>query len=163
MLDRRLARVLALADEGSVPRALQLDYDCPTRLLPRYATLLRHLRSGESLRGRRLWITSLVVHVRDPGYGALFRPVVDGHILQLFDTGDSFDDRLASQVPELLDAQGMPFMAGVASFERRRPNGASTMHRAWFAIIPRLSKSRRYRGVWVFPAGTPWLHLLPDR
>jgi hypothetical protein len=159
-LDVRIARILALADDTVSPRPVQLDYDCPSRFLSRYATVLGRVRRG-ALRSRRLWMTSLVAHVRDPSFGALFRPLVDGHIVQLFDTGDAFDDRQAAELPRLLNAQDLPFKLGVASFERRQARGSPTTHRAWFALIPRLSSSRQFLGVWVFPAGVPWLHLLP--
>jgi hypothetical protein len=161
LLDARVSRILALVDRGEEHhRTVQLDYDCPSRVLARYAAVLERLRA-RSLRGRHLWMTSLVAHVRDERFGALFRPLVDGHILQVFDTGDSFDDRSSQRLPAQLDGHRMPYMLGVASFERRLPRGLATAHRAWFAFLPRLAQSPWNRGVWVFPGGERWMHLLP--
>lgn len=160
----RLQRVLPLVD-GSAPdrerRAVQLDYDAPVARLAEYAALLRRLRDDESglPHERTLRITSLISHLRHPEYGSLFRPLVDGHIVQLFDTGERHDAVAEGRLLELLDAARIPFHIGVGSFERRLSSGMTT-HRDWFAILPRAAQSRWFRGTWIFPAGSPYLQYL---
>jgi len=158
------ARMTALvAALGAVPGAspnvrvaeVQLDYDCPERRLARWATLVRALGHGP-LAGRPLWITSIPAHVRHDDYGALFRGVVAGHVVQVFDTGDRFTPASLGALAADLDARALPFRFGVGAFERETAVGRTT-HRAWFAAAPRLAASRWYRGTWVFPAGASWL------
>ena len=160
-LSARLAPLLALADSRGVSRrTLQLDYDSPVRLLPRYAALVRALRKGV-LAGRTVWVTSLVSHVVTSQYGALFTGVADGHIVQLFDTGDTFTPAAAQRLARALKKSELPFMIGVGAFERRLSGGRSTQHRAWFDVVPDLATLTGYRGMWVFPAGEPYVRLLP--
>lgn len=161
-LDARIARVLQVAERAGARRTVQLDYDAPVARLAEYAALLRRLRGeGGALHGRSLWITSLVAHLGDPAYGARFRPLVDGHILQLFDTGDRYSEAREREVWERVERAAMPFRLGVGAFERRLTSGATT-HRAWFAFIPRAARSRWYRGTWIFPGGEAYAPYLPQ-
>ncbi len=164
---QRIARILPLIDpapgSGEPARTIQLDYDAPVARLGEYARLIARLRSPRDgvLHARSFWVTSLVAHLADPQYGARLRPWVDGHILQLFDTGDRYDARAQRRVLARLASARLPFRLGLGSFERRLSTGITT-HRAWFAIIPDASRSRWYRGCWIFPAGRPYLSdLLP--
>lgn len=153
-LDAALARLLKLAASRGPYVEIQLDYDVPVRLLPRWATVLRQLRGGV-LAGERLWVTSLVAHVQEPAYGALLQGVVDGHILQVFDTGDD-----ALQAPDVIrraNAAGLPWRWGLGAFERGGEH--PTHHRDWFAAPCVAPCEAR----WVFPAGQPWLELLQER
>jgi hypothetical protein len=134
---------------------LQLDYDCPERRLARWAGVVRALGRGP-LAGRPLWVTSLPSHVRNAGYGDLFRGAVAGHVVQVFDTGERFGANALGDLAAALDAHRLPFRLGVGAFERETRTGR-TAHRAWFAAAPALAESRWYRGTWVFPAGSAWL------
>ncbi|MEP7382973.1 MAG: hypothetical protein ABI910_14885 [Gemmatimonadota bacterium] len=162
---RRIATLLPLIDRpsavGAPARAIQLDYDAPVFRLADYARLVAHLRASRDgvLRQRPFWVTSLVAHLSDPGYGARFRPWVDGHIVQLFETGERHDARAERQLLERLERAGLPFRLGLASFERRLATGPTT-HRAWFDVIPTASRSTWYRGLWIFPAGASYLQYL---
>lgn len=162
----RLTRLLPLIDPspgaGRAPRTIQLDYDAPMSKLGDYALLLARLRAPGVgvLRERGFWVTSLVAHLADPRYGDRLRPWVDGHIIQLFDTGDRYDARAERNVLARLKRAEVPFRLGLGAFERQLATGPTT-HRAWFAILPAASRSRWYRGCWIFPAGTPYLSSLP--
>ncbi len=172
-LDRPLATLLRLvAASGADVREVQLDYDCPVRRLARWAAVVARLRAG-ALRGREVWITSLVAHVADHDgadrdYGDVFRGVVDGHIVQVFDVfapgGDAPSPTTAARLRAHLERAGLPFRLGVGAFERVVPaaNGRArlTHHRAWFALAPGLARSPLYRGLWVFPGGQPWESLV---
>lgn len=138
---------------------VQLDYDCPERLLPRWSAVTAILSRG-ALAGRAVWITSLISHVRHAEYGDLFRANVAGHILQVFDTGDRMSLPYARRVERLVSRQRMPFRLGIGAFERRLANGETTDHQAWFEAPHIMRGSRWFRGVWVFPGSAPWVHLL---
>lgn len=160
-LDARLERVLAVAERGGPPHTVQLDYDAPVSRLAAYAALVQRLRApGGALHGRSLWITSLVAHLGDPEYGARLRPHVDGHIVQLFDTGDRYTPDRAREVLALVSRAGLPFRVGVGAFERRLASGP-TSHRAWFEVLPSAAQSPWYRGVWIFPGGVDYQTYLP--
>ena len=157
----RIARVLRLTDDAAHRRPVQLDYDAPVARLPQYAAMVRRLRRGEGgqLRGRSLWVTSLVAHLAHPDYGPLFRSIVDGQIVQLFDTGDPYSARAARQLATRLDRAGLLFRVGLGAVERRLVTG-STTHRAWFDFIDIASGSRLFRGIWIFPAGESYVAYL---
>ena len=138
---------------------VQLDYDCPERLLPRWAAVVRTLSRG-ALAGRTVWLTSLVAHVRHSDYGDLFRGNVAGHIVQVIDTGDRMSVPYARQLERMLARHRMPFRLGVGAFERQLANGATTNHREWFGAVRMMAGSEWFRGVWVFPGGSPWASLL---
>jgi hypothetical protein len=85
-----------------------------------------------------------VAHLADPGYGARFRPLVDGHIIQLFDTGERHTSARERELLARAERAAMPFQLGVGAFERRLTSGPTT-HRAWFDLLPRAERSR-----WIF-------------
>jgi hypothetical protein len=153
-LDERLGRLMALLRaRGVEPVEVQLDYDCPVRRLSAWASVLRVLTSG-SLAGERVWITSLVAHLREPRYGAWLRGVVHGHVLQVFDTGD---DALASrEVGALASRAGLPYRMGLGAFER-----PGTAHALWFETLEQTCMRPTCDGAWVFPAGRVWSPLAP--
>jgi hypothetical protein len=138
---------------------VQLDYDCPERLLRRWGAVTAILSRG-ALAGRSVWITSLISHVRHADYGDLFRANVAGHILQVFDTGDRMSVPYARRIERLVSRHRMPFRLGIGAFERRLANGETTDHQAWFEAPHVMRGSQWFRGVWVFPGGAPWAHLL---
>jgi hypothetical protein len=107
-----------------------------------------------------VWITSLISHVRHAEYGDLFRANVAGHILQVFDTGDRMSVPYARRIERLVSRHRMPFRLGVGAFERRLANGQTTDHQAWFEAAHVMRGSRWFRGVWVFPGSSSWVHLL---
>lgn len=150
-----LATVMGrVAQAGGGAAAIQLDYDCPVRQLSRWATVVGALRMpGAALAGRSLWITSLPAHLRRADYGTLFRGVVAGHVVQVFDSGEAPD--LETLTADLA-RHTMPFRVGIGAFERGT-GGGDTDHRRWFAAVPRFAASSWYRGVWVFPGGRAWL------
>ncbi len=141
--------------------AVQLDFDAPQRALRAWATTVRRLRTG-ALRGDSVWVTSLVAHLREPEYGALFGGVVSGHVLQVFDTGEPATEPRVAEAVRLVRRAGVPFQIGVGAFERETRRGR-TEHRAWFDAIPRFAEVEGYAGVWVFPAGHRWVTLFPER
>ncbi|NOT06665.1 MAG: DUF3142 domain-containing protein [Gemmatimonadales bacterium] len=161
--DRRLAALLRHVDATGIHVAeIQLDYDCPMRLLPRWASVLRHLRES-ALAGRELWITSLVAHQRDPDFGRRLRGVVAGQIVQLFDTGNRAGTEALSELETLTARQGLPFRIGLGAFERRLPDGRSTGHLLWFDAVGRFRSWQGFRGLWVFPAGQPYTRPLEGK
>jgi hypothetical protein len=160
---RALGRIVAAATSAGVRiTEVQLDYDCPDRLLARWSIVVDRL-TRDVLAGQVVWLTSLVTHVRHRDYGDLFRAHVAGHILQVFDTGDRMSLSYARQIERLAERQRMPFRLGIGSFERRLPNGRMTDHRAWFGAEGVMRQSQWYRGVWVFPGGRAWTQLLDAR
>jgi hypothetical protein len=153
--------ILAVAQGAGVTiTEVQLDYDCPERLLPRWAAVVGSLSRGGALGGRPVWLTSLVVHVRHRDYGDLFRENVAGHIVQVFDTGDRMSVPYARQLERIVARHRMPFRLGVGAFERQLENGTTTNHRAWFGAARVMAGSEWFRGVWVFPGGSQWASLL---
>jgi len=161
-LDRRLRTLLdLLSRSGATVTEVQLDYDCPVRLLPRWARVLHRLRHS-SLEGREVWITSLLAHQRDPAFGRRLRGAVDGQILQLFDTGDRAAGARLDDLERRLVRQGLPFRVGLGAFERRLPGGGLTDHVAWFGAVRELRTWPGFRGLWVFPAGRPYQRLVRE-
>ena len=156
------AMLAASENTGVTITEVQLDYDCPERLLRRWSVVVSNL-ARDALGGRAVWITSLVAHIRHHDYGDLFRPHVAGHVLQVFDTGDRMSVPYVRRIERLASRHRMPFRLGVAAFERRLRNGRTTDHQAWFDAAHVMSGSRWYAGVWVFPGGTSWSHLLEQR
>lgn len=149
-----LSRLLAAA--RAKPSEIQLDYDCPVSRLDRFAALVRSLR-GASLSGHAVWVTSLVSHVQRPEYGLLFAGAIDGHIVQLFDTGDLPSKAGAASLARALEAAALPFRIGIGAFER----GRRTRHEEWIGRLAPLATSRHFRGTLVFPAGFDWTALRP--
>jgi hypothetical protein len=140
--------------------AVQLDYDAPQRGLAAWSRTVRYLRA-RSLAGDLVWITSLIAHLREPEYGALFRDVVDGHVLQVFDTGEESSAPQIAEALRLTTRAALPFRVGLGAFERETRDGP-TDHRAWFAVVPKFADVHGYRGVWVFPAGQRWITYLRE-
>jgi hypothetical protein len=162
-LNAALDRILSAASSAGVHiTEVQIDYDCPDRLLTRWSNVVGWL-ARDALAGRVVWLTSLVTHLRQRAYGDLFRAHVAGHILQVFDTGDRMSLSYARQIERLAERHRMPFRLGVGAFERRLANGRTTDHRAWFTAERVMRQSRWYRGVWVFPGGMAWAGLLDAR
>ena len=138
--------------------AIQLDYDAPRRALGKWATSVAQLQL-HALRGDTVWVTSLIAHLRDPSYGALFRGVIRGHVLQVFDTGEPATVAQVDEAVRLARRAHIQFRIGLGAFERETRSGR-TDHRAWFASVPQFSAIDGFRGVWIFPAGQRWLSLL---
>ena len=156
---RLLALVRAAEATGVRIDEVQLDYDCPNRRLERWARLVARLADGPLAR-HELWLTSIVSHLRHPRYGELFGPHVEGHILQLFDTGDRLTPAMLGSIERLLSRHGMTFRIGVGAFERRFDDGRMTDHRAWFGALEKFAGRPLYAGVWVFPGSRRWAPLL---
>lgn len=154
---RLLATLLQQVDDtGAEPTEIQLDYDCPERLLPRWSRLLRSLSNG-ALKNREVWITTLTSQLRQDDFGKLFQGSVEGHIPQVFDTGEAFSPEAAATLRERLDRAALPFRLGLGAFERASENGTNaTDHGRWREAIPMLKTSVWFRGLWIFPAGQPW-------
>jgi len=149
----------AVQRSGVTVSEVQLGYDCPEPVLGRWSRVVSKL-VADPLAGRKVWLTSVVAHVRHREYGELFRGVAAGHILKVFDTGEPMSLPYARQLERLASRQRMPFRLGVAAFERRLANGDTTSHQSWFDAPHVMRGSRWYRGVWVFPGGAPWAHRL---
>jgi hypothetical protein len=154
LLTPRLAALESMLERHGTPE-LQLDYDCPVRLLPRWAAVLGRLtRPGGVLAGQPVWITSLLSHLRDPRYGNLFTGKIAGHILQVFDTAEDPAD--PTEVSRLVNAAGLRWRLGVGAFERGHGGVAETRHREWLARATDVCAPPQCDGVWVFPGGSPW-------
>jgi len=161
--DQRLdsvVRVLRLRG-GNVPyAAVQLDYDAPQRALAAWATSVRYLGS-HSLARDSVWITSIIAHLREPAYGTLFADVVQGHVLQVFDTGEPATPERIAEAVRIVRRAAVPFRIGLGAFERETSRGR-TEHRAWFDAVPQLAAVPGYHGIWIFPAGNRWVTLFRE-
>lgn len=157
VVEPRIRALLEVAEQRGVRGNVQLDCDIPVRLLDRWAALVEALRAGV-LVGREVWITSLLVHVEAPRYGDLFRGLIDGHVLQLFDTGLPMTSWMPRRVEEAIRRAGLPFAIGLGAFEREQHAGP-TEHRAWFGWSQQAALRLGATAVWVFPAGQPYLSL----
>lgn len=153
--------VLRTRGGGTPVIAVQLDYDAPQRALKAWAGSVRYLTT-HSLARDSVWITSLIAHLREPTYGDLFRDVVRGHVLQVFDTGEAATALHVDEALRLASRANIPFRLGLGAFERSTRDGRSD-HRAWFSTVRRFEASADFRGVWVFPAGRSWISLLGER
>ena len=145
---------------GVAVRAVQLDYDAPQRRIAQWAGSVRYLRA-HALATDAVWVTSLIAQLREPEYGDLFRDVVSGHVLQVFDTGEPATVVQVDEALRLARRARMPFRLGLGAFERQTRRGP-TDHRAWFATVPRFAAVRGYAGVWIFPAGQRWVTLFRE-
>jgi hypothetical protein len=121
---------------------------------------VRYLRT-HALAGDSVWVTSIIAHLREDSYGALFGEVVNGHVLQLFDTGELATESQIVEAVRLARRANMPFRVGLGAFERETKRGR-TNHRAWFATVPRFATVPGYAGVWIFPAGQRWVTLFRE-
>lgn len=140
--------------------AMQLDYDAPQRAIGAWAATVSYLHA-HALRGDSIWVTSLIAHLRESGYGDLFRGVVSGHVLQVFDTGEPATAAQVDEALRLARRARIPFRLGLGAFERET-RGGRTDHRAWFATLPQFAAIEGFRGVWVFPAGREWISLITE-
>jgi hypothetical protein len=150
-----LAGVLAEAEAtGADIEEVQLDYDAPVRRLGAWSAVVREL-SGGPLKHVRVWVTSIPAHLADPHYGTRFAGAIEGHILQLFDTGLHCTATEARVLARQVEQRGLPYRIGLGAFER----GAATEHGCWFRRWRQVA-GPRFAGLWVFPAGNPYLELL---
>ncbi|MDZ7629923.1 MAG: hypothetical protein U5K74_00860 [Gemmatimonadaceae bacterium] len=117
---------------------------------------------GHSLAQDSVWVTSIIAHLREPSYGALFRGAVRGHVLQVFDTGEEASEVRIAEAVRVVRRAGLPFRVGLGAFERETKRGR-TEHRAWFSAVPRFARVDGYLGVWVFPAGQRWVSFFRER
>jgi hypothetical protein len=104
---------------------IQLDFDVATRLLPRYAELLKVVRSGIKA-SESLSITSLPTWFGSGDFATVAR-VVDFYAPQFYDTsvpkkvdelGSISDQTSLEKGLEQADRLGRPYYAGIASFGR---------------------------------------------
>jgi hypothetical protein len=155
-LDANLATLIAqVRGTGVGVREVQLDYDSPERRLPRWAHVVSRL-ARSSLAGIPLWVTSIPSHLRHDDYGLLFRGSIEGHILQLFDTGTPCSNDAAQALRGRLQRAELPFRLGVAAFERGREGQRSTEHGCWARTAPTLTHTPGFSGAWVFAASAPY-------
>jgi hypothetical protein len=124
--------------------------------LPRWAALLAALRARGLFDGYAVWITSLVAQLRDEQFGRMFRPLVSGHIVQVFDTGELASDAARAELTRLLTRADLPFRLGLGAFERGRRGLQRTEHEAWWPLVAALTAHPQFRGTWVFAAGQNW-------
>lgn len=158
-LGDRLGALLELAGDARSGATVQLDYDAPVRLLPRWAALVRELRTT-ALRDRSVWITSLLVHVEQRDYGRWFRGTIDGHVLQLFDTRVEYTDAMLRKVERAVADARMPCAIGVGAYERVLAGGTHTDHRAWLPWAARAAREGQVDAVWIFAANRPYRSML---
>ncbi len=152
---------ILLTRTGDAPlRVVQLDHDAAVRALAAWAATVKYL-SQHALARDSVWVTSVIAHLREPAYGDLFRDVVCGHVLQVFDTGEEATDAQVNEAVRIVERARMPFRLGLGAFERETKRGV-TKHRAWFESVPLFARTRGYAGLWVFPAGRRWITLLRD-
>lgn len=145
----------AIVDEVDVDE-IQLDYDAPTRRLQRWGALVRKWGRGPLL-GRRVWVTSIPTHLADPqAYRRAFAGAVDGHILQVFDTELACTPEAVSALSTRIARAELPYRIGVGAFER----GNRTDHGCWLRHWRHLGHAAGFDGLWVFPAGQAYHHLI---
>lgn len=153
--------VLRLRGRGTHVAVVQLDYDAPQRALKAWSGSVRYLTT-HSLARDSVWITSLIAHLREPAYGDLFRGLVRGHVLQVFDTGEAATALRVDEALRLASRAHMPFRLGLGAFDRSTRAG-ETDHRAWFGTIKHFATISDSRGIWVFRAGRTWISLFGAR
>jgi len=151
LLDQGLAAARAA---GLAPTGVQVDFDCPERLLAAYAARLRQYRAAHP--DLRLTVTALPSWLEAPGCAALFA-AVDSFTLQLHATR-----RPNAQQPSELIAAG-PALAWIARAEKfRRPFRVALPTYAYLACFAR---SGTFLGVRAetreLPAATAWTRPLP--
>lgn len=135
---------------------VQLDYDAPSRRIPRWGALVRRWSKGP-LAGHAVWVTSIPAHLTDPwAYRRAFEGAVHGHILQVFDTGLSCTPEHVERLSRQAATAALPYRVGVGAFER----GEHTDHGCWFRQWRHLGHDPAFDGLWVFPAGHAYRHLI---
>ncbi|MEM6790084.1 MAG: hypothetical protein AAF715_21370, partial [Myxococcota bacterium] len=151
------AHLEAILAEVGPANEVQLDYDAPVRRLPQWASLVRRWRAEGPLTGRDVWVTSIPAHVSDPAaYRRAFDGAVDGHIMQVFDTGLICDAARVALLSRRVEEADLVYRVGVGAFER----GRHTDHGCWFRRWRDLGRGANFSGLWVFPAGHPYHHLI---
>lgn len=158
-LDDTLARLNSFMVISGPQVAWQLDYDFPVSALSKWAETIQFLqRDGGALNKHNVWITTLVSHVLERNFDRAMNGIIQGHILQIFDTGISLSNRQLSSVEARLTQSHIPFALGIAAF--RRVSGSATSPQNEFDTqmewVKRLSRHKSYRATWVFPAGQSW-------
>ncbi|MFO0565130.1 MAG: hypothetical protein U0263_05680 [Polyangiaceae bacterium] len=132
---------------GVTVSELQLDFDAPVRLLPRWAEAAG--RVANSLRVP-VWVTSIPAHLYAREYGALFHDRVAGHVIQLFDLGIPCTSPESERLRRALARARLPFRIGSAAFERA---GRPTEHACFRKQALALREVPGYSGDWLFPGG----------
>ena len=161
-IDSHLSKLMELLTAAGIDvEEVQLDYDCPVRQLNTWAGVVRTVVAW-SLRGKRVWITSLPAHLGESKYGTWFQDITSGHILQLFDTGVLCNQETLQMFSDRLRMQGMPFRVGLGAFERVH-SAKTTNHQLWFSALSAFAEIPGYQGVWVFSGGRKWLNRYPLR
>ncbi|MCW1922582.1 DUF3142 domain-containing protein [Luteolibacter arcticus] len=122
-----LAKWLRHHFQDKVPASLQLDHDCPVRLLPRYAAFLRELRGELAL--KEISITALAGWIDSPAFKQLGE-AADELLPMFYDlTADPPQDIAAGKAKPMAGPEAAawiarwkscrtPWCAGLANFER---------------------------------------------
>ncbi|HEY1120370.1 MAG TPA: DUF3142 domain-containing protein [Haloferula sp.] len=122
-----LAKWLRHHFQDKVPASLQLDHDCPVRLLPRYAAFLRELRVELGL--KEISITALAGWIESPAFKQLGE-ATDELVPMFYDlTADSPQDIVAGKAKPMAGPEAASWIkrwkscrtqwrAGLANFER---------------------------------------------
>lgn len=122
-----LAKWLRHHFRDKVPASLQLDHDCPVRLLPRYAAFLGELRGELAL--QEISITALAGWIDSPGFKQLAE-AADELVPMFYDlTADPPQDIAAGKAKPMAGPEAAawiarwkschrPWRAGLANFER---------------------------------------------
>jgi hypothetical protein len=122
-----LAKWLRHHFRDEVPASLQLDHDCPVRLLPRYAAFLGELRGELAL--QEISITALAGWIDSPGFKQLAE-AADELVPMFYDlTADPPQDIAAGKAKPMAGPEAAawiarwkscrtPWRAGLANFER---------------------------------------------
>lgn len=108
---------------------IQIDYDCPDRLLQNYAQLLRNIR--EAISPQRLSITALGGWAGHPGFADLQNQVEEIAVM--------FYD-LSPDMPEAVTSGSVQAMVDLATIQRLIPLWQSHCKKPWFAGLPNFSR-----------------------
>ena len=158
-LDRKIRRLKSFMTSSGTDVAWQLDYDAPVAALEKWAEALAFLHGPSgALYKHNLWITTLVSHILDHSFEPSMRGIIQGHILQIFDTGDDLSKAQLQAVETRLSVSRIPFAMGIAAFRRvnnhaNEPTNDFDTQMEW---VTKLSHQTNFRGTWVFPAGQNW-------
>lgn len=124
----RLAKaVRAWHGRHAAPEVIELDFDCPARLLGNYAKFLRAF--GSEVSPARVSVTALASWPRDPRFETLADAVSSFHPMFYDLTADTPEDARNNRFPSMADEQvavwmedwkscPKPWRAGLPSFER---------------------------------------------
>lgn len=111
----------AAAAVGIRPVGVQLDIDCPTRVLPRYAALLRairpHVKGSFSITALPTWISSSKIDEVAEAVDFIVPQFYEGRTGQtLTDLQPVSDSGAVRKGLERLGKKGRPFYAGLAAY-----------------------------------------------